>query len=87
MMIVPAFVFVESFAVVAVDHHNGLVENAMRFQRRENGLDATVHIGKRAVILGERPVGLSDQGNERLPRDLCQGQGLGDKGFHFASSG
>ena len=74
VVIEPALVIVKGLAVVAVDRHDGLVEDPMLLQRGEDRLDGGVHVGDGAVILGDDIVLVRDArrqpGGEKVAEGL-----------------
>ena len=60
VMIEPAFVVVQCLAVIAVDHHDCVVEDAEGFQLHEQTLDAGVHVGNGPVILRDNEILVCD---------------------------
>ena len=51
MVIEPALVVIEGFAVIAVDNDNSFVHHAARFKRIEECLNTRVHISDCAIVL------------------------------------
>ena len=60
VMVEPAFMVIKRFAMVAVDDDNGIVHDAMRFQRLKDRLHGRVHIGDGAVVLGDNIILVGD---------------------------
>ena len=60
VMVEPAFMVIKRFAMVAVDDDNGIVHDAVRFQRLKDRLYRRVHIGDGAVVLGDNIILVSD---------------------------
>ena len=86
VMVEPAFVIIERFAMIAIQRDDGVVGHAQRIQRFEKALDASVHIGDRAVVLGDDIIFVADA--RRHPRFEEIGKGLeGQHRVHAAVVG
>ena len=60
VVIEPALVVVQGLAVVAVYHHDGLVQDPARLQSVEDPLNRRVHVGDGAVVLGDHVILVGD---------------------------
>ncbi len=67
-----AFVIVKRFAVVAVDDDDGVIRQSLGFQRREDGLDGGVHVGDRAVVLGDDIILVGDAGRHPTGEEVAE---------------
>ena len=83
VVIVPALVLVESFAVVAVDDDQGVVLEAQLGDAGNDALDAGVHIGNGAVVLRIDIVAVGDPGRHPFGKEIAKGLESEDRLHRF----